>query len=317
MANPNHLQLLMRGVFSWNQVQYLAVYGFKISDEELAEAARVSGIAHNVKIDLSDIDLASIDLSGINLSNANLSGANLSSCNLDQAELRNTNLSNAELTYASLVEADLEDADLRGAKLLGAQLHGASLAGVVLEAADIRGAVLDNASVERSSWSEFERRFWLERGGRISSAGGRERAGRISEQTYDVFISHASEDKEAIARPLHAALIEKGVTVWFDEDTLKLGDSLRRTIDAGLAQCRYGIVILSPSFLQKEWPQRELDGLVARETSSGEKAIIPIWHKLDKGTLINYSSPLADRLAALSSEGVPALVDKILRVLRR
>ena len=81
---------------------------------------------------------------------------------------------------------------------------------------------------------------------------------------YDVFISHASEDKEAIARPLYEALKARGLSVWFDEAELTLGDSLRRKIDDGLARCRYGIVILSPRFLEKEWPQRELDGLVAR-----------------------------------------------------
>lgn len=134
---------------------------------------------------------------------------------------------------------------------------------------------------------------------------------------YDVFISHASEDKDAIARSLYAVLVERGVKVWFDEGTLELGDSLRRKIDDGLARCRFGIVILSPHFLRKEWPQRELDGLVARETASGEKAILPIWHELDAAALRRYSPTLADRLAARSEEGIPALVDQILRVLKR
>jgi hypothetical protein len=133
----------------------------------------------------------------------------------------------------------------------------------------------------------------------------------------DVFISHASEDKDVIARPLYQALVAHGVSVWFDEAVLELGDSLRRKIDEGLAKCRYGVVILSPRFLEKEWPQRELDGLVARETASGEKAILPIWHELDRGTLMRYSPPLADRLAGRSEEGIPALVDKVLRVLRK
>lgn len=136
-------------------------------------------------------------------------------------------------------------------------------------------------------------------------------------QTYDVFISHAWEDKEALARPLHAALVKRGVTVWFDEATLELGDSLRRKIDEGLARCRFGVVILSPRFLNKEWPQRELNGFVARETASGEKAILPIWHELDRDTLMRYSPPLADRLAARSEEGIPALVERIVRVLKR
>jgi TIR domain len=134
---------------------------------------------------------------------------------------------------------------------------------------------------------------------------------------YDVFISHASEDKDSIARPLYLALQAKGVSVWFDEATLELGDSLRRKIDDGLARCRYGVVILSPQFLAKQWPQRELDGLVARETISGEKAILPVWHDLDASTLARYSPPLADKLAARSGEGIAAIVDKILRVLKK
>jgi len=136
------------------------------------------------------------------------------------------------------------------------------------------------------------------------------------DREYDVFLSHASEDKSAIARPLYSALVAQGISVWFDEAVLEMGDSLRRKIDDGLATCRYGVVILSPRFLAKQWPQRELDGLVARETASGGKAILPIWHDLDGDTLLRYSPVLADRFAGRSEEGVASLVEKILRVLR-
>ncbi|MGA2770010.1 MAG: toll/interleukin-1 receptor domain-containing protein [Bryobacteraceae bacterium] len=81
----------------------------------------------------------------------------------------------------------------------------------------------------------------------------------------DVFLSHASEDTDAVARPLYQELIEAGLPVWFDEAALRLGDSLRRKTDEGLARCNYGVVIISSNFLNKEWPQRELDGLAARE----------------------------------------------------
>lgn len=134
---------------------------------------------------------------------------------------------------------------------------------------------------------------------------------------YDLFLSHASEDKDPIARPLYAALTAKGVSVWFDEATLELGDSLRRKIEEGLSRCRYGVVILSPRFLNKQWPQRELDGLVARETASGEKAILPIWYDLDDKMLLQYSPSLAERLAARSEEGIGVVVEKILRVLKK
>src|SRR5262249_3522295 len=64
---------------------------------------------------------------------------------------------------------------------------------------------------------------------------------------YDLFLSHASEDKDTIARPLYEALTSRGVTVWFDEAVLQLGDSLRRKIDEGLRVSRFGLVILSPN----------------------------------------------------------------------
>jgi hypothetical protein len=131
---------------------------------------------------------------------------------------------------------------------------------------------------------------------------------------YDFFLSHASEDKEAIARPLYEALTAAGVTVWFDEAVLKIGDSLRRKIDDGLARCNFGIVIISPSFLDKEWPQRELDGLVAVEVQSGRTKILPVWHLIDRETLVQRSPVLADRMAGKSSESLETLVQKILSV---
>jgi hypothetical protein len=141
-------------------------------------------------------------------------------------------------------------------------------------------------------------------------------APELTTKKYDVFISHASEDKEKIARPLYAALTNKGVSVWFDEAELEIGDSLRRKIDEGLARCRYGIVVLSPRFLAKQWPQRELDGLIARETTCGKKAILPVWHELDATTLLDYSPSLADRLAVRSEEGLSMVVEKILRAIK-
>lgn len=132
---------------------------------------------------------------------------------------------------------------------------------------------------------------------------------------YHLFISHASEDKETVARPLFKALTAAGLKVWFDAATLKLGDSLRRKIDDGLAHSRYGVVILSPRFLAKEWPQRELDGLSAREMS-GTKAILPIWVEVDGELIAKQSPTLADRLACRWDEGLDAVVAQILAVFR-
>lgn len=82
---------------------------------------------------------------------------------------------------------------------------------------------------------------------------------------WDVFICHASEDKEQVLEPLAEALRTKGLKVWYDRWVLTIGDSLRRSIDEGLKESRFGVVVLSPAFFVKNWPQWELDGLVQKE----------------------------------------------------
>lgn len=133
---------------------------------------------------------------------------------------------------------------------------------------------------------------------------------------WDAFISHANEDKEAFVRPLANALQRRGLKVWFDEFTLSIGDSLRRSIDQGLANSRFGIVVISPDFLHKEWPQRELDGLVAREVD-GIKVILPVWHRITRQQVVGYSPLLADRLAAASDRGLDYVVAELLRAIVR
>lgn len=133
---------------------------------------------------------------------------------------------------------------------------------------------------------------------------------------FDVFISHAYEDKDSVARPLAAALRRAGVRVWYDEFALKLGDSLSESIDAGLADSRFGVVIVSRHFLTKAWPQRELRGLVSREISAGVKVLLPVWHGISRADLVVVSPPLADVLAVSTSGGIDYVAEKILKVVR-
>lgn len=130
---------------------------------------------------------------------------------------------------------------------------------------------------------------------------------------WDIFISHAGEDKDAVARPLAERLRSLGLTVWYDEFTLSLGDSLRQSIDYGLANSKFGVVILSPDFFSKNWPTRELDGLFAKETYSG-KVILPVWHNIDQAGVSKCSPMLADRIAAITSNGLDVVVREIMRV---
>jgi len=105
-------------------------------------------------------------------------------------------------------------------------------------------------------------------------------------EEWDIFISHASEDKLEVARPLANILSTKAMKVWLDESELFVGDSLRAKIDEGLARSQFGIVILSPSFFLKHWAQAELDGLAAQE-ARGDKRILPVWHNLSSKKFVN------------------------------
>jgi len=122
-------------------------------------------------------------------------------------------------------------------------------------------------------------------------------------QEWDVFISHATEDKAGVARPLAQQLGELGLRVWIDESELRVGDSLRESIDRGLARSRFGVVILSRAFFAKKWPQRELNGLLARE-ASGDKVVLPVWHGVDAGHVARHSPILADRVSLSTELGI-------------
>jgi hypothetical protein len=131
---------------------------------------------------------------------------------------------------------------------------------------------------------------------------------------YDVFICHASEDKESFVDPLARALKDAGLTVWYDQFVLEWGDTLRGAIDRGLVDSRYGIVVFSPGFLKrKKWTEHELDGLFARE-QSGNKVILPIWHNVKREDLLQYGPSLADRLA---KDSVADSIEDIVLELKR
>ena len=132
---------------------------------------------------------------------------------------------------------------------------------------------------------------------------------------WDLFISYASEDRSEVAEPLAKVLTACGLKVWYDQTTLRIGDSLRRKIDEGLARCRYGAVILSPSFFLKHYPNRELDGLAQREVG-GQTVILPVWHKVTDAEVRAYSPPLADRIAGRWEDGLVVVAARILEVVR-
>lgn len=121
-----------------------------------------------------------------------------------------------------------------------------------------------------------------------------------SSATVDVFLSHASEDKGSIARPLKDALEARGLSVWFDEIRIKVGQSIRQEIEKGIANARFGVVVISPDFFRKQWTRAELDALFSRKMDSGQNLILPIWHHVSKDEVL-AQSPLVAGILALNS----------------
>ena len=128
---------------------------------------------------------------------------------------------------------------------------------------------------------------------------------------YDVFICHASEDKKSFVKPLAEELRRQNIEVWYDEFSLKIGDSLRRSIEIGLRESLLGIVVISKNFFNKEWPQKELDVLLLKEMK-GRKVILPIWLELNFNDVYNFSPMLADKFALNFNIGIPTIVERII-----
>lgn len=112
------------------------------------------------------------------------------------------------------------------------------------------------------------------------------------------FISHDSRDKDKIARPLAEELGKVGFSVWYDEFSLRVGDSLRESIERGLREARTCILILTPHFLTNPgWTKTEFNAVFTRELVEKKKVILPVWHEVTVQQVYEYSPSLADRFA--------------------
>ncbi|ELK44159.1 toll/interleukin-1 receptor domain-containing protein [Halobacillus sp. BAB-2008] len=114
---------------------------------------------------------------------------------------------------------------------------------------------------------------------------------------YDVFISHSANDKDSFVNDLAEALKDANVSVWYDSDSIGWGKSIRQEIDNGLAYSKYGIVVISPSFIEKYWTNYELDGILSKEGATKSQIILPIWHNVTADQVQKYSLSLSNKLA--------------------
>lgn len=136
------------------------------------------------------------------------------------------------------------------------------------------------------------------------------------DKKWDVFISHSSEDKDTIVRELATRLDNLGVKVWYDEFSLKVGDSLTQKIDQGLVDSNYGIVIISKAFLNKKWTDYEYRSLLSKENNF-KKVILPIWHNITQEEVKSFSLYLADKFALdTKKNNIEEIIRKLLEVIR-
>lgn len=122
-----------------------------------------------------------------------------------------------------------------------------------------------------------------------------------SEEAYDVFISHASEDKIPFVDTLVEELLQRGVKVWYDRHVLTWGRSIRQNIYAGLRQSKFAIVVLSEHYIQKYWTQKEFNALFSLGSKLGD-FILPIWHNITPERANEFSPMLSDSFALKSSD---------------
>ena len=122
----------------------------------------------------------------------------------------------------------------------------------------------------------------------------------------------AQRNRCALIVATREAIAARGLEVWYDDTTLAVGDSLRRSIDAGLVASRFGVVILSPHFFAKNWPQVGLDGLTAKANATGSKVVLPIWHRLTRDEILRHSPTVADIIALNTAVmGLEEIADKL------
>lgn len=132
------------------------------------------------------------------------------------------------------------------------------------------------------------------------------------------FISHDSKDKDDLVRELAQELSKLTCPVWYDEYSLRVGSSLRGSIETGLKETQNCIVVLSPHFLSNEgWGKAEFDSIFTREIIEKDNVMLPIWHNVTAEQVYEYSPRLADKVGLNSSVGIKELARKLANEIKR
>jgi hypothetical protein len=220
------------------------------------------------------------------------------------ARTKASKASSASSMSSYLREADRREKEANDAASRRARVEH-DIAGKTKALYDAQAKVDKKRSADQAALQSLTRDLARRRDQPVVDSFSRDAQAQVGalKKAFDFFISHATSDKADIARPLYQALTARGCTVWFDEAEIRVGDSIRQKIDEGLRTSRYGIVVLSRTFLaSKGWTQRELDGLFVQEEAAGEPRVLPLWHNVTKQEVADYSPVLADKAALKTTE---------------
>ncbi|HVD99436.1 MAG TPA: toll/interleukin-1 receptor domain-containing protein [Cytophagaceae bacterium] len=138
----------------------------------------------------------------------------------------------------------------------------------------------------------------------------------IDTKKKDLFISHASEDKDSFVRPLAELLKSYGLDVWYDEFELRIGSSISRSIDKGIGNSNFGLIVLSDAFFKKNWTEYELRSFTSFEIEKGD-ILLPIWKDVDVKQVRNFSPYMADKFALTTKDlSIEDIAIKVIEVVK-
>lgn len=262
MANPEHLEILKRGVKAWN------------------EWRREN---RNVCPDLSGADLSGADLISADLIIASLNGADLSNASLISAKLDNADLSYVNFSYAALRGASLPHASLSGANFTRAKLSFTIFADNDLS--EVKGL----ETVIHYTPSSIGLDTLYKSGGKIPEAFLRgcgvpddfiafipSHFGiQQAMQFYSCFISYSTRDEE-FARRLYSRMRDEKLRVWFAPEDIKGGQKLYEQIERAIQLHDRLLLVLSESSMQSEWVITEIQRARETEIKEGRRKLFPI-----------------------------------------
>lgn len=118
---------------------------------------------------------------------------------------------------------------------------------------------------------------------------------------YDVFISHANNDKEELIEELYSSLNRLGIKIFYDKESLIWGDEWKKQILNGVSKAEFAIIVISKNFFDREWTEKELAEFLNRQNRNGQKLILPILHNISMKQLKNKYPSIAD-IQAINSK---------------